>query len=95
MAELILTEEEKASALWSDLSDESLGRLVKKKMAAIEQVAQQMDVAITYSAALLLCCAAGEADATSMDISLGGVTQAGREFGDWVIRVEKAKNKMP
>ena len=29
MAELILTDEEKAAALWSDLDDASLGRLMK------------------------------------------------------------------
>ena len=43
----------------------------------------------TYSAGLLLCCAAGEANATSMTLDLDEVSQDGRDFGNWRVKVEK------
>ena len=89
MAELILTDEEKAAALWSDLDDASLGRLMKKKLAFLQTASSQMDRVITYSAGLLLCCAAGEANATSMTLDLDEVSQDGRDFGNWRVKVEK------
>ena len=54
MAELILTEEEKAAALWSDLDDAALGKLVKKKIALLTSAAEQLDRVTTFAAAMLL-----------------------------------------
>lgn len=94
MAELILTEAEKAAALWSDLDDAALGRLVKKKMAALTTAAEQLDRATMYAAALLICCGAAECNASEAKFDLDGVTQTGREFGDWtVIATKKPANK--
>ncbi|MBN8283429.1 hypothetical protein [Zoogloea sp.] len=89
MAELILTEEEKAAALWSDLSDEALGKLVKKKIAFLTAAADQLDRTTTFAAALLLCCSAAENNSKSMMFDIEGVTQGHREFGDWTVKVEK------
>lgn len=85
MAELILTEEERAAALWSDLDDEALGKLVKKKIAYLTTAAEQLDRVTTVAAAMLLCCAASEQNAREMTMEIEGLTQADRVFGDWKI----------
>lgn len=85
MAELILTEEERAAALWSDLDDEALGKLVKKKIAYLTTAAEQLDRVTTFAAAMLLCCAAAEQNARAMEMEIEGLTHAERVFGDWKI----------
>lgn len=89
MAELILTGEETAAALWTDLDDAALGKLVKKKMAQITNAAKQLDRAMDMAAAMLLCCSAAEFNATELSVSIGGLTQAGRDFGDWKVVATK------
>lgn len=87
MAELILTPEEQATALWSDLSDEALGKLVKKKMSIIESASEQLNRTVSFSAALLLCCQAAERKLAYSSYTFEGVTQNHREFGDWRITI--------
>ena len=70
MAELILTEEEKAAALWSDLDDAALGKLVKKKIALLTSAAEQLDRVTTFAAAMLLCCAASEQNASEIALEI-------------------------
>ena len=41
MAELILTEEEKAAATWLELPDETVGKLVKKIAADLPRLAKE------------------------------------------------------
>lgn len=89
MADLILTEDEKAAALWSDLDDAALGKLVKKKMASLTTAAEQLNLTTTFAAALLVCCPAAEESATELRMELDGITQDGREFGDWLIVATK------
>jgi len=85
MAELILTEEEKAAPLWSDLDDDALGKLVRKKISLLQDTAKQLDKVTTMAAAVLLCCAAAEEGQAEIAIEIDGLTQAGRAFGDWKI----------
>ncbi|TJY57183.1 hypothetical protein E4T66_17380 [Sinimarinibacterium sp. CAU 1509] len=85
MAQLILTDEEKAAALWSDLDDAALGALVRSKIALITDTAAQLDRVTTLAAAMLFCCAAAEENATSLEMEVAGLTQAGRAFGDWKV----------
>lgn len=92
MAQLILTEQEEAAHLWSDLDDAALGALLRKKLVMLHSAAEQMDRTITTAAGLLLCCAAAEAGASQMSLDLDGVTQSGRDFGDWEIQ---AMRKQP
>ena len=75
MAELILTEEEKAAALWSDLDDAALGKLVKKKIALLSSAAEQLDRVTTFAAAMLLCCAACGKQALSMWVVDNGMRE--------------------
>jgi hypothetical protein len=90
MAELILTDEEKNAALWSDLDDAALGKFVKKKIALITELSTQLDRITTLSAVMLICCAASEANADTIDFEIEGVTQNGRDFGNWKITATKS-----
>lgn len=93
MAELILTDAEKAAELWTDLDNAALGALLRKKLIVLKTAAEQMDRTFTMAAALLLCCDAAEAGATELTVSLESVTQAGRDFGDWqIVAVRKPPN---
>jgi hypothetical protein len=90
MAELILTDHEKAAALWSDLDDATLGKLVKRDIVAITNAAHQLDRVTTFAAALLLCCAAGKANASEVAYEIEGVTNEGRDFGNWRVVAVKS-----
>jgi hypothetical protein len=83
VAELILTDEEKAAALWSDLDDAALGKLVKRKIALITDVAAQLDQVTTFSAAVMLCLAAHEANAKEAVFEIDGLARGELEIGDW------------
>jgi hypothetical protein len=89
MAELILTDEEKAAELWSDLDDAALGKLVKKQIAMITKAAEQMDRATLFSAALLICCGAAEVNAKKAEFDIDGVSHGERDFGDWTVVATK------
>ncbi len=93
MAQLILTDQEKAAALWSDLDDAELGKLVKNKIASIEDAAEQLERITTFAAALLLCCSAAELNASEIEMGIKGLTHAGREFGDWKVVVVKVRSE--
>lgn len=89
MAELNLTDAEKAAVLWTDMDDESLGRLLRKKLVFLATASAQMDRTVSTAAALVLCCDVAEANATEARMDFDGVTQGGRDFGDWQIVVTK------
>lgn len=91
MAELTLTEAEKAAALWSDLDDAALGKLVKKHISIIETAAAQMDRVVMLSAAMLICCEAAETNATTAKFEIGALTQAGQDFGDWLVTATRVE----
>lgn len=89
MAELIMTDEERAAALWSELDDAALGKLVRKQIALITKASEQMDRVTLFSAALLICCGAAEMNAGMAQYDIEGVTQDGRDFGDWTVVATK------
>jgi hypothetical protein len=95
MAELILTDAEKAAALWSDIDDEALGKLVKKKLAMITSTAAQLDYVTSFAAGMMLCCAAAEQNANEFALEIEGLTQAGREFGDWKVVASRIRPTEP
>lgn len=89
MADLILTEKEKAATLWSDLDDATLGKLVKKRIAFITDAAEQLDRVTFFAAAMLLCCSTAEQGASETSVDINGLTREGREFGDWTVVAQK------
>src|SRR5699024_5247050 len=89
MAELILTEEERAAATWFELDDATIGKIVKKQALAIMNKSEEMQRVTTMSAAMLLCGFAAEANAAEMTQEIRGFTQGGQEFGDWKVTVKR------
>lgn len=85
MATLILTDAEKAAALWSEMDDAALGCMLRKKLVFLQTAAAQMEKTVESAAALLLCCNAAENNAEELRIDLEGVTQSGADFGDWLV----------
>jgi hypothetical protein len=94
VAELILTDEEKAAALWSDLDDAALGKLVKRKISLITGAAAQLDQATTFAAALMLCLDAAHANATETVFEIDGLTRGDIEIGDWRVVTTKTVGRL-
>lgn len=89
MAQLILTQAEQAAALWTDCDDAALGALLRKKIHFLQTSAQQMDRTVAMAASLLMCCHAAELNANELSFNLDGVTQEGRDFGNWTVTVTR------
>jgi len=92
MAELILTEEEKALPFWIDLDDAALGRAIKyyglkfltPKRPNDESPDAAMDM-IMKAATVAMVCRAHEMNTEIWELTLTGVTLKGESVGDWRI----------
>ena len=95
MAELILTEEEKAAVSWLDLSDDALGKLCRKICLVMPNCRKNAkdpeDMKPTWvaSAGMLLCGAADDANATTLKLDFEGLTHGDKERGNWRVTIEK------
>lgn len=100
MADLILTDEEKAAHLWVDLDDASLGKVVKyvsaelakhpRAHSSVISGAAPDDDAITWCGVMLLLvgsCVERKAD--TFRTELHGLTHKKEEWGDWEIMVKR------
>lgn len=58
-------------------------------LSTIAKSADQLDRAALVSAAVLICCGAAEANADKIEFDIAGVTQGGRDFGNWTIVASK------
>ncbi len=85
MAELILTEAEKAAATWAELDDEALGRVVKAGMFDVKKVADDDDKLLSLAAATMLCSIAAEANADRLSVTLEGLRTKDESMGDWEV----------
>jgi len=89
MAELILSDEDKAAARWLQMSDESVGRLVKYTQVAILRDADEQKRVCWWSAMLLLVSLAHEANAETSTFQIDGVTIGDVPIGDWEVVVRR------
>jgi hypothetical protein len=90
MAELILTEEEKALPYWNDLDDADLGKAIKRY--GIEFISHPrtnddnadagMDMTMK-AGTIAFCCRAHEMGVKKMEFICEGVTLAGKPIGNW------------
>lgn len=87
MAELILTDEERATATYLEWSDEALGKAVKK-MALYIQDTRGSDSIANMAAALLLIDTALKKGKAGYFLELKGVTDGGTPIGDWRVTAE-------
>ena len=88
MAELILTDKEKADPTYLDWGDEALGKLVKKTALQIGDDFGQ-DAAYITTGAHLLIGMAEKSNSTETTLELKGVTEKGKPKGDWKIVVTR------
>lgn len=89
MAKLILTEEEKAAATWMELDDATIGKLVKKTALGLMSLKDEQAHVWWWSAAILLCSMASDANADKFEQEILGLTHSGEERGNWRITVER------
>ena len=90
MAELILTEEEKAAPSYLDWSDESLGRAVKQLATKFNDEYGKDDMYGTM-AGFVLITVAKKTNATTLTLTLEGLTSHEVPDGDWKITVKQTK----
>jgi hypothetical protein len=88
VSELILTDEEKASATFLEWDDASIGRAVKKFALTIKD-AKGGDSIKSTAGALTLVTLASDAGAETTTIKLEGVTDGENPIGDWLITVKR------
>ena len=89
MAQLILTDEEKQAKTWAELDDASLGKVVKAEMFNIKTASKQMKRLLLFSAAMILCTAAADANADKLTQTIEGLTTKGKPIGDWKVTIKK------
>ena len=92
MAELILTEEEKASDTYLDWDDAALGKLVRKTALMLRDTYGQ-EATFGMTGAHLLVGMAMSANSTETTIELNGLNVKGEDKGDW--RIEVVRTKAP
>lgn len=89
MAELILTEAEKAATTWLGLDDAALGKVVKKTALSLKEHSEEQQKLWWFAAALILCGMAADANATKLTHDIEGLSEEGAVRGDWRITVER------
>lgn len=92
MAELILTDEEKAAAFYSDWDATAIGVLVKALAQDLQNRKQgEREILIDQAAAFSLIARASQVNATEMTVTQNGVTNGGEPIGDWEVIVRRIK----
>lgn len=90
LAELILTEDEKEAATYLEWDDASLGKAVKKLAKGIGDHKGSDSMAQT-ACATFLACLVSKRDAIGAEIDLDGVTDDGKDMGDWQVIIKRKK----
>lgn len=75
--------------LWESLDDASIGAELKRYLSDFAEASSKLDRPIMYSAALMLCCLAHEANAGKSQFTLEGISSKGQEIGDWKVTIER------
>ncbi|MCW7556451.1 hypothetical protein NX722_28600 [Endozoicomonas gorgoniicola] len=88
MAELVLTEKEKADPTYLDWSDEALGKLVKRTAIKMQDEFGQDAAHITCGAHLLISLAE-KSNSAETTLTFKGVSHAGEPKGDWKIVITR------
>lgn len=91
MAELILTEAERAAATWLEFDDAALGRVVKHAAVTFMEAADELKRIRHMAAAMILVGAADQANAERLTETLQGLTRKGVDCGDWRITIERTR----
>ena len=100
MAELILTEDEKAAKTWLDVPDAALGKVTRKLIMDMPDICRKdaegkgVDKALWLVSCLnILVGVCHESNATSSKFELTGYTVHNKDCGDWRITVKRVDNR--
>ncbi len=88
MAQLILTEEEKAAPTYLDWDDASVGMAVRK-LALLYGDEYGKESMFAQMAAQILVSFAHQVNATTTEVTLEGCTTKGVQTGDWKVTIER------
>lgn len=91
MAELILTDQEKADDSYLDWDDASLGRLVRSLVARVRTEEHVREAVFGATDVHLLIGLARAVNADERASTLKGVTYADERLGDWEITVRRMR----
>lgn len=92
MAELILTESERAKYSWTELDDATVGKLIKKSALALEAKADDMQRLSISTCAFMLCNLAYDSNASHLTFDVDGLLFGKEERGKWRVTVEEMLN---
>lgn len=91
MAQLILTEEEKAALTWAELPDAAVGAATKRVMSAILTVAHDLEKLEIAAVAQHLIHQCIKVNAAKGKWTLEGISFGDEQLGDWRVIVERIK----
>ena len=92
MAELIVTEAEKAAVSFLDWDDEALGKAVKEVALMLGKHCEDLEgfkKILPVSAAMVLASTAIDHNAGELSLTIGAFSHAGEDHGDWEVTVKK------
>jgi hypothetical protein len=92
MAELILTDGEKAAETWFELPDDVVGMLTKYSAARLRAECAARDKAWLLACSMTIIEYARRAGGERLVQTVNGYSYAGTEFGDWKITVERIRS---
>lgn len=92
MAELILTNEEKAAATWFELDDATVGKIVKTTALGLLEHTNEQGRVWWFAAALLLCGMTDDANADTFSQEVNNFTHGSDDRGNWRVTVERIKS---
>ena len=88
MAELIITDEERASATYLEWDDASIGRGVKKIALKIGDLKGKLSISFCAGAVSLITKAV-DSGAEKSEFTVEGLIDDGQPLGDWKVTVER------
>lgn len=95
MAKLELTEQEKAAISWLDMSDDALGKLVRKTCLQLPELMAKDETDMgkiwVTSCGMLLCNMAADANSTKTTFTFSGLSLADKNRGDWQVIIKRTK----
>lgn len=91
MAELILTEEEKAAKTWLELPDETIGKLTKKLACDISDVADELTRVEMAAAICLIVGRLDEIGSTGLSTKLKPFTRNNQDRGHWSLELRETQ----
>lgn len=96
MAQLILTDEEKAAKNWLDVSDDCLGKVCRKTMLMLPTLCKQEDgkKGVWFMSCLnVLIGLAHDANSETTVFDVNGFTVENADCGDWNVTIKRTDKR--